>query len=154
RYDHPVLVPRHSHKLAFFHLLLDGGYQGRHGPGEAPHLPFTVVFHPPRVEHKDDIGKNGAHFFSIEMDDSWLERLGGNRVSSVPLFDQHGGDLLWLSLQLYHEYRRLPNAFSGLAIEGLALELLATVVRGYDEASLSPGPRWFQRTFAQLHTGF
>jgi len=154
RYDGPRRAPRHSHKLAFFRLLLDGDCTERCGPSTIAYSPFTVLFHPAGVEHQDDIGPDGAHFFTIELGDEWLRRIGHHRLATTPLVDERGGDLLWLSLHVYREYARLPNAFAEFAMEGFVLEMLAIAARSYATIGDYRGPRWFQRVLAQLHGGF
>ena len=154
RYDGPKQAPRHAHKLAFFRLLLDGYCAERCGPATVTYAPFTVLFHPPGVEHQDDIGPQGAHFFTIELNEPWLHRIGSHRLMKTPLVDLNGGDLLWLSLQLYREYDRLPNPVSEFAMEGIALEMLATAARCYSVMGAYPGPRWFQRVLVQLLNSF
>ena len=153
-YDGGKQAPRHSHKLAFFRLLLEGHCSERCGAVTVAYTPFSVLFHPPGVEHQDEIGPNGAHFFTIELNEPWLKRLGSHRLMRTPLVDLYGGDLLWLSLQIYREYDRLPNRLAEFAIEGVVLEMLATAARSYAAIGAYPGPRWFQRVLVHLHAAF
>ena len=154
-YDGPRQAPRHAHKLAFFRLLLDGHCSERCGPATTTYTPFSVLFHPPGVDHQDEIGPNGAHFFTIELDEPWLNRIGDKRLmKTTPLVDLYGGDLLWLSLQLYREYDRLPNRLAEFAMEGIVLEMLAAASRLYATIDAYPGPRWFQRVLVHLHGAF
>ena len=148
-YHGPTQAPLHRHKLAFFRLLLGGGCTELRGPERIEYSPLTVLFHPAGVEHQDDIGPGGAHFFTIELRDTLMGRLGQHRLSSM--VDRYGGDLLWLSIQLYREYTGLPRPFARFAMEGFALELLAAAARCDKAGGRSAGPRWFQRVLSRLH---
>jgi AraC family transcriptional regulator len=121
-------LPRHSHELAYFCLLLDGDYAEDIGRRAIRYDAMTLVYHPPAASHRDEIGPRGGRFFSVEVGQGWLERLGGYAPPPDVSVSVAGGDLVWLAARLYREYRS-RDAVSPLAAEGLVLEMLAGAAR-------------------------
>ena len=145
-------LPEHSHELAFFCLVLDGDYREQYGAKKVEYQPFTVLFHPPGLTHHDEIGHSGARFFNVELQSQWIARLGEYSTVPATSVDLHGGEMVWLATRLYREYREM-NACAPLAIEGLALEMLATVART-KEPSEKRAPSWLARAVDLLHADF
>src|SRR5215471_3438214 len=65
-------LPKHSHELAFFCLLLDGGYTEQYAHGSFSYGPYTTVFHPPDSMHQSEMRRHSSHFFNIEIPNEWL----------------------------------------------------------------------------------
>ncbi len=152
RHTRPRTLPAHSHEHAYFCLLLEGGYAERFGRREVAYDPYTVAYHPPETTHADEIGRNGAIFFSVEVDDRWIERLRQSGAKPAGFASARGGDILWLAARLHREFRR-QDACSSLAIEGLVLEMLAAVARS-DKESERPAPQWIGRVIDLLREEF
>lgn len=151
-HDQPRRLPKHSHQLAFFNLILEGNYVEHFSKRTATLKPFTTIFHPSGIEHYDEIGPRGMRIFSIEMQQSWLDRLreyGGVANSSL---DLQSGELTWLATRLYREYRALACC-SNLAIEGLVLEMLAIAGRAQQIPDKQPPP-WLLRVVDLLNSSF
>src|SRR4051794_22680682 len=68
-------LKKHSHKLASFHLMLNGNYLESYGSEMLDCAPMSVTWCPPGVTHEDHIGRMGAHFFAIEIAHSAVEML-------------------------------------------------------------------------------
>ncbi|MGH9970760.1 MAG: helix-turn-helix domain-containing protein [Pyrinomonadaceae bacterium] len=136
-------LPEHSHQLAYFCLLVDGDYSESLGRKTVSYKPLTVMFHPPELTHRDEVGMGGGHFFSVEMESRWLQRL--REYSTVPdtITPTHGGDLTWLAMRLYREFLE-PDTCSPLAVEGLVMAMLTDVtrIRSKDERQM---PRWLDQ---------
>src|SRR5687767_8746568 len=75
RHEGARKLPRHSHELAYFCLLLNGDYWEQSGSKRVTYKPFSVMFHPPGTTHIDEIGTGGGRFFSVEVKTEWLDRL-------------------------------------------------------------------------------
>ncbi len=152
RHEGARKLPRHSHELAYFCLLLNGDYWEQSGSKRVTYKPFSVMFHPPGTTHIDEIGPGGGRFFSVEVKTEWLDRL---RVclGDVDLDPSlHEGGLAWLAMRLYHEHKQ-ADACSLLTIEGLVLEMLAIVGR-MREIKEQHGPPWLSRATDLLHSEF
>lgn len=147
------LLPAHTHELAYFCLLLGGAYRERVGRRTFEYAPFNVMFHPPGMTHRDEVGRDGGRFFSVEIQTVWLERLReyGAGVPG-PLFEGRGGELVWLATRLYREHRE-ADALSPLAVEGLALEMLARTARARAPEESRP-PAWLGAAVELLHAEF
>jgi AraC family transcriptional regulator len=144
-------LPQHTHPLAFFSLLLEGAYAEHIGTKTVSYAPLTIGFHPPGLTHHDEIGAGGGRFFNVEIDEPWLDRL--REVAPLPDIstDLHGGEMVWPATRLYGECRAF-DAASPLAIEGLVLEMLATVARTRIEEKRPP--TWLSRVVDRLHAEF
>jgi len=145
-------LPRHSHELAYFCLLLNGNYWEQFGPKRVSYKPLSVMFHPPGTTHIDEIGPSGGRFFSVEVKTEWMDRLreclGARDLDS----SLHEGDLAWLAMRLYREHKEM-DACSTLTIEGLVLEMLAMVGR-MKKVNEQHEPPWFSRAMDLLHDEF
>ena len=96
----PGELPRHSHELAFFCLLVGGGYREDTGPKTSSYAPFTVAFHPPAEPHRSEIGVEGARVFNVEIPTVWLGAEKGSGPAR-PVADRRGGELTWLAARLF-----------------------------------------------------
>jgi AraC family transcriptional regulator len=145
-------LPRHSHELAYFCLLLNGDYWEQFGPKRISYKPLSVMFHPSGTTHVDEIGPSGGRFFSVEVKTEWMDRLreclGRTDLDS----SLHEGELAWLAIRLYREHKEM-DACSMLTIEGLVLEMLAVVGRMRDVKEQRE-PQWFSRAMEMLHAEF
>lgn len=148
----PKKLPAHSHELAFFCLLLDGSYSEQFGRRTVFYKPYTIMFHPPAMTHRDEIGRTGGRFFQVEVQSEWLDRLREYSSIPDPSPDLNGGELVWLATRLYREHRE-PQACSPLIIEGLVLEMLALTARASGVAEKRP-PAWLARVIELLNEEF
>ena len=145
-------LPEHSHQLANFCLLLGGDYVEYYGPRIFKYKPMTIMFHPPELTHRDEIGKRGGHFFNVELEAEWMNCL--SEYSTVPdsPVGGDGADLTWLAIRLYREFKA-PHAYSHLGIEGLVMTMLAELTRTHVKDEKRP-PRWLVQAVDLLHEEF
>ena len=137
-------LPSHDHERGYFCLVLSGGFTEREGRRTRECGAATVIFHPPGTAHSERFGDDPCRCFNLELDDRWLERMteetGGLPDGSL-VFRRRRAN--WLARHLHDEFRADDPA-GRLAVEGLALALLADVARrGTDRAE--PSPRWVDR---------
>jgi AraC family transcriptional regulator len=151
-HDQTRKIPKHSHELAFFNLILAGNYLEHFGKRTATLGPFTTIFHPSGIEHHDEIGPRGMRIFSVELREQWTERLREYGITPSSKIDLRGGELTWLATQLYREYRD-RRCYSPLAIEALVLEMLVSVARSREAEDKQP-PTWLARVVDLLHSSF
>jgi AraC family transcriptional regulator len=142
-------LPRHSHDLAYFCLLLGGNYSESLGRKTLTYRPLTVVFHPPGMTHRDEVGGGGGHFFSVELEPRWLQSLGEYSAAPAAVTEARGDDLSWLATRLYREFRD-PDASSPLALEGLVMAMLTDVARAARRRE-TRAPEWLARAVEMLH---
>jgi AraC family transcriptional regulator len=150
---HPLLrTPRHSHENAFFYLVVEGAFREEYDRKLRFGTPSTVIFSPEDQPHADAwLDKEGTTF-TVELAPSCLERLREySPVLRTPR-DISDGPIVNLAWRLYDEFHS-ADAVTPLALEGLALELLAACERR-DPVCAGRPPRWLARVREALHDQF
>ncbi|HET6361104.1 MAG TPA: AraC family transcriptional regulator [Gemmatimonadota bacterium] len=146
-------LPRHDHARAYFCLVLRGGFTERDGRRVRECGSATVIFHPPGAAHSDRFGPGASGCFNLELEDPWLERMregvGGLPSDSVVFRQQRAN---WIARHLHDEFGSTDPA-ARLAIEGLALALLADVARPAGRAG-DRTPRWVDRAAEIVRAAF
>lgn len=150
-YPGGMRVPQHAHERPYFLLLLSGGFEESFTRTSFRCKPYSVVFHPQGACHHGTI-EGDSLCFNVQVRQPMLDRLYDYAKVPDTLADLRGGELNWLTLRVYREYRR-ADACSPLAIEGLVLEMLASVARGRKPVEKRP-PRWMGEVVDLLHGEF
>jgi AraC family transcriptional regulator len=149
-YRPPARLPPHAHARPFFYLVLRGVCKEVSSRGTRAAGPATLVFHPAGEVHANDWQGDEGLCFHIEV----AEARGTSLRDYAPALDRPAdfanGLPPWLALRLYREYRRADGA-SPLALEGLALEVLAEVARPRPPAPGRHPPPWLVRAREVLH---
>jgi AraC family transcriptional regulator len=146
-------LPKHAHESAGFCLVLQGTYAERYAGKTLTCRPQTVTFSPAGEKHSNLFDGGGSHCFIVDIEPRWLERTceGGPKLDGPAEFT--GGALAWLATRLYREFCESDEA-SRLAIEGLALEMIAETARRSSRPQLHEAPRWLRRAKEILHAQF
>jgi AraC family transcriptional regulator len=151
-YPPDTRLPKHLHEVGCFSLMTYGSltenYQGRS-------LEWTaqgVGFNPPDEEHSNVVHSKGARFFIIELSQKWNSDARDRQIEFGSAAVYKAGTLNWLANRLYHE-ARFADDVSPLAIEGLALEMMAEISRQsrFDKASTPP---WLTQAREIIHDRF
>jgi AraC family transcriptional regulator len=145
-------LPKHSHEFAYFCLLLNGAYYEYYGRKSFIYKPMTIMFHPPDITHQDEVGSQGGHFFSIELDSPWMERMGEYHGIPRSITDIGHTDAAWLGMRLYREFRE-HDSYSELAIEGLVMAMMAELCRSQTKSERRR-PAWLRRAIDLMTTDF
>ena len=146
RYTPRLTLPHHSHQSSYFGFVLKGTYTEECQQKSRTCYPSMIVYHPAGESHAQYFDNTPVHLFRIELDQARLRSL--RRTDFDPESPDAGNGLaVGLSQKLYNELCE-PDAMSHLAVEGLALELIATLARGKSARSITrQPPRWL----AQAH---
>lgn len=155
RHDPETRLSVHAHENATVTVLL-GGRSEERAPGTPRLFQLArgcVLFRPPGAAHVDRFGPDGCANLEIEVVPEGLDAL--RRHTDV--FESHAYQT---SPELMRTVRRIrtelasPAPGRALALEGLALELLAAASRagspGADGGGSAP-PRWLVRVRELLH---
>src|SRR4051812_23045313 len=122
-----ISVPRHSHELGHFQLLLSGSYSETFGGKSVSSSPMTISWHRPGITHRDEIGQGGGKFFMVEIQPSCIGQL--EQLARLPEdFYIRNHALVWLAGRLYNEFKNWQLG-SELISEGITLEMLAHLAR-------------------------
>src|ERR1044071_869618 len=104
-YGASTKVPNHSHEHAVFCIALKGAcrevFAGRVRHYEA----LTVQFLPSYQCHSLDFSYGDTRAFSIDLNNSWLERAREYSLKLDNSIHSHGGLLALIMMKLYREFR-------------------------------------------------
>ncbi len=120
-------LPRHSHASPYFCFVLSGSYKESYDQKVRSCEALTILYHPAGEIHAQSFETSAVDLFRIEVKPARLQY--PNQTSlSMHSRSFRGGYSVVLAQRLYHEFRE-PDSVSHLAIEGLGLELIATLAR-------------------------
>lgn len=152
----PALMrtPKHSHEYTTIFMTLAGCGRDHLIGREFDCRPSSILVRPAGEEHTHDYGREGIHGLVIEVKPDRLKSIGS--ISSV--LDRVGcyQDIFLNSLvtRTLMESRIMDSA-SELAIEGLALEMLAHLARRQTAtATISKPPRWLDQAVEFIRAHF
>ncbi len=150
-HQHATNVPEHFHELAYFTLVLEGGYSEKFAGQTNLHQPMSILWHRAGISHNDAIEKDGGRFFTVEIQSKGLENL--SRFAKIPEdFFEKNTSLVRLGCRLYHEFKNWQIC-SELIAEGLTLEMLAHSARNQISVEKQP-PSWLLRIIEKLNEEF
>lgn len=141
-------LPRHSHELPYFCLILGGTYTETFGRCVRACQPSLLIHHPADELHAQSFDDAEVRLFRVEIGRARLDELREIAPRLESAVESRSGLMNALAHRLYQEFRA-PDSLSPLAVEGLALELVAATARcpaRHDDvnARRSP-PAWLAR---------
>ena len=148
------VLPPHVHDRPIFATMLTGSFEDVFTTRTHECLPSTVFTEPAGERHANRIQKAGAHVLVIQPDAQESERLRpASRLWEEIHCFRHGG-VAGRARQLSREIRS-PDFATGLAVEGLILEMLSIAAR-LDEGKRQGGgpPPWLERARDLVHDRF
>jgi AraC family transcriptional regulator len=145
-------TPEHSHDLPQICLVRKGLFAEVYDRKNREVRPSSLITRPSGERHAQRFNDSEVHCLIVEVEQGWLERVRENRT---PLNDSavHGGLSVWLATRLYKEFQ-LADEASSLAIEGLALEVMAELSRHRGRPAGRKPPKSLERTRELLHDHF
>jgi AraC family transcriptional regulator len=145
-------VPFHSHANARFVLVLRGTIAETTGSTAVTHTAHTLLFRCAQQRHAYRVGPAGAQCLIVDADAAWLQRAEKQAPLLTASTVLKGGLVMHLAQRLYGEFR-LRDEVSRLAIESLALGVLAEASRRVTRAAQAP-PAWLLRARAFVDAHF
>ena len=143
-------APPHSHELGYFFTVLDGSYTESLGNSTKDYPCYALGYRPAGLVHAHSSGRGGRCFNIHPIAEERFHEFGKSLRAPIEL---HGALLPWLLTRLYGEFAR-PEDASRLAMEGLALEILAEATRPSSSALTRRPPRWLEEARELLHDRF
>jgi len=141
-------LPRHAHENSYFCFSLQGVYTERHGTREVVLRPSALTFRSSAQTHEATVHNAETRVFMLELSSHWIERLRADSLTLENEFEFYGGAITRLGARLNREFHKADNA-AKLAIEGLALELLAEAAR-QPAYGIGAAPAWLRQAREML----
>lgn len=142
-FDPHSRLPRHAHENSYFCFVLQGGYTERYGKREAVCRPSALTFRSSGQTHEDLVHDADTRVFVLEISRLWIEKLRAESLTLESSFEFYGGTLTRLCARLNREFHKTDSS-AKLAIEGLALELLAEATR-QPSHRIGAAPPWLRQ---------
>ena len=138
-YASGAALPRHEHQFAYLSFPLSGSYEERCGAAAFHCSATSAVFHPKGEVHDDRFGGGPTRIFSVEIADSWLERMQDDGMRTAARLEIASRSMARAAAKL-RRLMRMPE-HSLLRIDAAAIDLLAAVpAAGADKVA----PRWLE----------
>jgi AraC family transcriptional regulator len=146
-------VHRHVHAHSRFVLVLAGAVTEIRGDETQSYGTATLLFRRAGEPHAYAVSTTGATCLIVEMDEGWQARAREH----APVLERsaafRGGFVLHLAHRLHGEFR-LRDEVSRLAIESIALGVLAEASRRAARPVERPAPGWLQQARVLVDTHF
>lgn len=154
-YSPDIEISAHAHEQANFCMAVEGGCTEIYGGKRREFMPFSLNFLPPQQLHSLKISSAGMRAFSIDIAPQWLGRMREHSLKVEDSVYCSGGLLIQLHLRLYREFQNIDVA-SPLAVEGIALEMLAEAARRQitNKGGSGAPPGWLKQARAIVHEEF
>jgi len=152
-YEAGERIHHESHSRARFLLVVRGGLMPAETRWAADERAATLFFQPAGERQSYTATRNGATCLILEMEDGWLARAREQAPVLTGATAFRGGLVLHLAHRLYGEFR-LRDEVSRLAIESIALGVLAEASRRAAQEERDTAPAWLVRARAFVDRHF
>ena len=142
-FDPHSRLPRHAHENSYLCFVLQGAYTERYGNREVNCRPAALTFRASGQTHQALVHGVDTRVFVLEITPQWIERLRADSLTLESAFESYGGALTRLCVRLNREFHKTDDA-AKLAMEGLALELLAEAAR-QPSTGIGAAPPWLRQ---------
>jgi len=146
-------VPAHEHANARFVLVLQGRITETRGGETITHGSRMLLYRRARERSSYRVGPAGATCLIVDMDGAWLDRAASEAPVLTESTELAGGLVLHLAQRLHGEFG-LRDEVSRLAIESLALGILAEASRRVAAAAERDAPGWVREARAFVDANF
>jgi len=147
-FDPHSRLPRHAHENSYFCFSLQGVYTERYGKREVVCRPSALTFRSSAQTHEAVVHNAKTRVFVLEISPGWIEKLRADSLTLEGTFDFYGGAMTRVGARLNREFHKSDSA-AKLAIEGLALELLAEAAR-QPSYRIGAAPAWLRQAREML----
>lgn len=152
-YPEGYQTPKHSHDLPQLCLVRKGMFADIYDRKKRKVGPLSLITRPAGEGHTQRFHDSEVRCLIVEVELGWLERVREHQATLNDSALFHGGLSVWLATRLYKEFQ-LADQASSLAIEGLALEVLAELSRHPVKTSGPEPPKSLKQTIELLHAHF
>lgn len=141
-YSQPLVLPKQTHTYSCCTFVIEGAFQEQYAHGSVTCRAGALRFLPAGETHETRIE---AHLRCLHLiaDPNVFQELDRQSVVPGRPAEVSGLTATWLAHRLYAESRR-EDCASGIAIEGLMLEILAEIARAEKKPETGLAPRWLK----------
>ena len=140
-------IPRHLHPHARFVLVLKGCLTEHRGDESHTYRSSTLLFRRAEEPHAYLVSRDGATCLVVDVDAGWYARARQHAPVLARSAAFERGFVVHLAHRLYGEFRQRDEV-SRLAIESIALGMLAEASRRVARDAERPAPTWLQQARA------
>ena len=141
------------HVRTRFVLVLQGSLTEIRGDETTTYKPSTLLFRQADEPHAYLVSRSGATCLIVDIDAAWLSRAREHAPLVAQSTAFSGGFIVHLAHRLYDEFR-LRDEVSRLAIESIALGILAEASRRAARCAERPAPAWLRQARALVERRF
>jgi AraC family transcriptional regulator len=146
-------IPRHVHAHARFILVLAGGLTEIRGEETNRYESSSLLFRRAGEPHAYLVSKSGATCLIVDVEEGWYARARQHAPVLARSAAFRRGFVVHLAHRLHGEFR-LRDEVSRLAIESIALGMLAEASRRVARAVEPPMPAWLRQARALIEGHF
>ena len=146
-------VPRHAHAHARFVLVLAGELTEIRGEDTNRYEPSSLLFRRAGEPHAYLVSRSGATCLIVDVEEGWYARARQHAPVLARSAAFRRGFVVHLAHRLHGEFR-LRDEVSRLAIESIALGMLAEASRRVARAVEPPMPAWLRQARALMEGHF
>ncbi len=143
-------LARHSHERAFLSIALRGPYTEDFGSCKWECAPGEAIFHVAGEVHSNRFHEHGARVLNLEILPHFLQQINEYGIETNNRARLRSPYSLQLGFRLYQE-TSIHDATSELAVEGLAMEFLAELLRPRDVEPRRRASDWLKQVNDILH---
>jgi AraC family transcriptional regulator len=151
-YGNDTRIATHAHENAFFYYVLKGSASERSQNRTRETLAGALVFHPAGACHSNHWTTAG-YCLHLELSPTILARAREMGAALDQPAEFHGGWPTWIAARIHQELE-IADSVAPLALEGLALELLAVSSRAKDVRLEQRSQLWLRKAEEFLHEHF
>jgi AraC family transcriptional regulator len=146
-------VPAHSHGEPHVTMILEGVCRERYLGRLRELAPRSLIYTAPGEAHAIRLDEARFRTFDLELSNAWMARWLERPIEPAALCDAQPGSIVRLATRLYQEFR-LTDDLSPLAIEGLALEIVAELAREARRTGALNEPAWLRSVVERIQEEF
>lgn len=151
-HDRPRALPSHAHQAGFVSLMLQGDYSETAGFMQIGYRPFSCIYHPPGMEHRDVVGRAGVTLLTLEFRPELFDAMDFAAVNLRPIIDLSGTRPAWDLMDIYR--RIAARQTNQLDIESRASALAFSIVQVQRSAGMPRDLRSLQHACEYMHAHF
>ncbi len=151
-YRHAAMLPKYAHRHAVVTFVIEGTIREHCGVRSIVFRPGALRFVPAGEVHEYEI-ESRVRCLHIWIDPAVLDGLDRRSVVPRRPAEINGLGATWLANRLYAEFSREDTA-SGIAVEGLVLEILAEIARSEVKPDPVLIPRWLKHATEIVESRF